>query len=98
MPAKIEAGTHLVRRRIVGRVIERAESPGCFLAEARVSGKEHFHQLAPLVLELPQLLVYRLQQRQGQEVNADFERQTRLVQVAPDVAVKHADGLKLRRA
>jgi len=33
----------------------------------------------------------------GAEVNADLERQTRLVQVTPDVAVERADRLKLRR-
>ena len=63
--------------------------------KAGIGGKEHFHQLAPLVFELPQLLVDCLQQRQGQEVNADFERQAGLVQLPPDVAVERADSLKL---
>jgi len=63
--------------------------------KAGIGGNEHFHQLAPLGLELPQLPVHDLQPRQGQEVNADFERQAGLVQLPPDVAVERADSLKL---
>jgi len=75
--------------------MQGAQSAGCLLAQARVGSEEYLHQYPALVPELGQFFIHRLQQPQGEEMNAYVKRQAGVVKKAANIAIECTDGLKL---
>src|ERR1700682_4540306 len=65
------------------------------LTQRRVRWQERFDQSLSACTEFPKIALHLLQQSQRAKMNSGLERQTRIVEVAPDLSVEVGDRAQL---